>query len=902
MQFLEKIFGDPSTSFAKKSQFVVGKIGAFEKDMEVLTADDFPKKTLEFKERLGKGESLDDILPEAFALVREVSKRTVGMRHFDVQLLGGMALHKGHIAEMRTGEGKTLVATLPVYLNALMGKGVHVITVNDYLARRDAVWMGQIYDALGMSVGCVAHDGAYRYNPHFKNAEEEDAVRDAVGSFKIIHEFLEPVSRKEAYGADITYGTNNEFGFDYLRDNMAYKPEQVAQENHYFAIIDEMDSILIDEARTPLIISAPDQDSGDLYQVFAEIVPKLKAGEDYNVDEKQKATTLTEEGIEKAESLLGIKDIYTEKGMRYVHHLEQALRAEALYKLDKDYVVKDGEIIIVDEFTGRLMPGRRWSEGLHQAIEAKEKVPIQKESRTLASITFQNYFRLYEKIAGMTGTAKTSTEEFHKVYGLNVATIPTNKPLVRDDKPDQVYQTYAGKMRAVIRTIKECHERRQPILVGTISIDKNEYLSALLKKEGVPHQVLNAKNHESEASIIAQAGRPGAVTIATNMAGRGVDIILGGNPPDEREAKEVRNAGGLFMLGTERHEARRIDNQLRGRAGRQGDPGVSQFYVSLEDDLMRIFGSDRIKNLMGTFGIPEDEPIENRMVSRSLESAQAKIEGFHFDARKHLLDYDDVMNRQREAVYRTRKELLKSTEEDLKDRISTMIEEDISHLVGMHTMHLAEDWNITEIIENIHAMNISTEGLEKELTDIKGMQESDTVRRGNMEEVLIARAHDAFAKKEKELKEGFLNVIRFFALQTIDSLWTDHLEAMDYTRSSVRLRAYGQRDPLVEYKNESVKLFRQFNMAVEHLIALNIFKFSVSPQAAHNHVHAPNEGQLTFSRPSLTGAPAAETSNASGTHTATAKQASVDPKYQNIGRNDPCPCGSGKKFKKCHGK
>ena len=903
MSFLEKLFGDPSTNFAKKSQNIVGAVGAFEKDMEALSDTDFEGKTTEFKERLGKGESLDDLLPEAFALVREVSKRTTGMRHFDMQVLGGAALHKGHIAEMRTGEGKTLVATLPVYLNALTERGIHVISVNDYLIRRDAVWMGQIYHALGMSVGCVVHDGAYRYNPDFKNAKEEDTERDAKGSFKIIHEFLEPVSRKEAYGADITYGTNNEFGFDYLRDNMAYRPEQVSQRDHYFAIIDEMDSILIDEARTPLIISAPDQDSGDLYQVFAQVVPKLKAGEDYNVDEKQKATILTEEGIEKVESLLGLEDIYTEKGLRYVHHLEQALRAQALYRLDKDYVVKDGEVIIVDEFTGRLMPGRRWSEGLHQAVEAKEGVPIQKESRTLASITFQNYFRLYDKIAGMTGTANTSTEEFHKVYGLEVATIPTNKPLIRDDRSDQVYQTNNGKLQAVVRTLRECHEKGQPVLVGTVSIDKNELLSAMLKKEGVPHQMLNAKNHESEAMIIAQAGRPGAITIATNMAGRGVDIVLGGNPSNPEEAEKVRVAGGLFVLGTERHEARRIDNQLRGRAGRQGDPGVSQFYVSLEDDLMRIFGSDKIKKLMGSFGIPEDEPIENRMVSRSLESAQAKIEGFHFDARKHLLEYDDVMNRQREAVYRTRKELLTNPEEELKERVQTMIEEDIMYLVKSHTTRMAEDWNLTEIKETVHAMNIPTDGLEEELQAIREGAESNDSKRGKIEEILIKRADEVFIKKEEELKEGFLNVIRFFSLQTIDSLWTDHLEAMDYARSSVRLRAYGQRDPLVEYKNEAVKMFRQFNTAVAHLLALNIFKFAGSGQAAHNHghAHAPNEQPLTLSRPSLTSP--AVSSGQGGTQPSLSStisgSTSVNPQHINIGRNDPCPCGSGKKFKKC---
>ncbi|TSC76790.1 MAG: preprotein translocase subunit SecA, partial [Parcubacteria group bacterium Gr01-1014_29] len=660
---------------------MVERIGALEADVEKLALEDFPKRTAALKERLLQGETLDDILPEAFAFVREAAKRTLGQRHFDVQILGGMVLHKGQIAEMRTGEGKTLTATLAVYLNALEGKGVHVITVNDYLARRDAAWMGQIYHALGLTTGCITHNASFVYDP---SHSEKDAERDITGSFHVVHEFLRPVSRKEAYAADITYGTNNEYGFDYLRDNMAYTPEQASQRGYHYAIIDEVDSILIDEARTPLIISAPDEDSADLYNVFATIVPKLKENEDFNVDEKFKATTLTEEGIEKVEKLLGVADIYTEKGIRYVHHLEQALKARALYQRDRDYVVKDGEIIIVDEFTGRLMPGRRWSEGLHQAVEAKEGVPIQKESRTLASVTFQNYFRLYKKIAGMTGTAQTSAEEFHKVYGLDVTTLPTNKLLVRDDRGDRVYQSIAGKYQAVARQVKECNEKGQPILVGTISIEKNEFLSALLKREGITHNVLNAKHHEEEGAIIAQAGRLGAVTIATNMAGRGVDIILGGNPPDAVQSQKVREAGGLFILGTERHEARRIDDQLRGRAGRQGDPGASQFFVSLEDDLMRVFGSDKIKRLMGSFGIPEDEPIENRMVSKSIESAQSKIEGFHFDARKHLLDYDDVMNKQREAIYRMRKDFLHVSGNILEERVRDMMEEEMRQLVEGH--------------------------------------------------------------------------------------------------------------------------------------------------------------------------------------------------------------------------
>jgi len=915
------LFGDANAKFLKGLQPAVERINALEPEMQALAADDFPKKTEAFKQRLASGEALNDMLPEAFALVREAARRSLGQRHFDVQLLGGMVLHKGQIAEMRTGEGKTLTATLAVYLNALEGKGVHLVTVNDYLARRDAVWMGQIYHALGMSVGCINHASSFLYDPEHteevqsskfkvqndsgvtgtKSKKENilDEKRDEIGGFKVVNEFLRPCSRKEAYAADITYGTNNEYGFDFLRDNLAYGEDQMSQRGYHFAIIDEVDSILIDEARTPLIISAPDEESGELYKVFATLVPKLKEESDFNVDEKFKATTLTEEGIEKVEQLLGIKDIYTEKGIRYVHHLEQALKARALFQRDKDYVVKDGEIIIVDEFTGRLMPGRRWSEGLHQAVEAKEGVAIQRESRTLASVTFQNYFRLYKKIAGMTGTGQTSSEEFHKVYKLDVTTIPTNKELIRDDRSDKVFQTAMGKYQAVARQIQECHEKGQPILVGTISIEKNELLSALLKREGVPHHMLNAKHHEEEGAVIAQAGRKGAVTIATNMAGRGVDIILGGNPPDAKEAKEVRNAGGLFVLGTERHEARRIDDQLRGRAGRQGDPGASQFFVSLEDDLMRVFGSDKIKRLMGTFGIPEDEPIENRMVSKSIESAQSKIEGFHFDARKYVLEYDDVMNKQRGAVYRMRSEFLRADADVLMERVEEMMEEEMHTMVEGRTLHLAADeWNVEELAEQAGTMNIHVGGLREELLAIKNASDSDDEKRQKMEELLQKRAEAALEVKEKEIGENIKNVFRYFALQTIDYLWTDHLEVMDYTRSSVRLRAYGQRDPLVEYKNEALKLFRQFNAAVGHLVVTNILKFNTA--AAVQTAQAPHPQHLTLSRPSLSGAVAGGVPQQSASSTS-ATVSAKDPKFANVGRNEPCPCGSGKKYKKCHG-
>jgi preprotein translocase subunit SecA len=852
MVFLNKIIGDSNRRYLKKLQPVIDQINGLEKAFEGLSGDKLKDKTLQFKNLLvKKGEfrggqddedglarqKLDGILPEAFALVREAAKRTLNQRHFDVQLFGGIALHQGKITEMKTGEGKTLAATLPVYLNALLGKGVHVVTVNDYLARRDTVWMGQIYHFLGLTVGCINHDSSFLYDPTFvsdtkdRGLKEEtdtkdgkyraklDETRDALGSFKVMHEYLRPCSRSDAYGADITYGTNNEFGFDYLRDNMAYSKEQLVQRGHFFAIIDEVDSILIDEARTPLIISAPDTESTELYKIFAQIVPQLKAGEHYEIDEKHKAVIINEAGIERVEKLLGVKDIYTEKGIKYVHHLEQALRAYAIFKKDKDYVVKNGEVIIIDEFTGRLMPGRRWSDGLHQAVEAKEGVTIQKESRTLASISFQNYFKMYKKLAGMTGTALTSAEEFKKVYDLDVVVVPTNKPLIRKDYPDLVYQTEAGKFRAVVEEIKERHKKGQPILVGTVSIDKNETLSAFLKKEGIPHQLLNAKHHEKEGEIIAQAGRLKAVTVATNMAGRGVDIVLGGNPPNPTEAQKVKELGGLFVLGTERHEARRIDNQLRGRSGRQGDPGESRFFVSLEDDLMRIFGSERLKNMMGTFGVPEDQPIENKMVSRAIESAQAKIEGINFDLRKHLLEYDDVMNKQRTRIYQLRKEVLFSDRERLVEIIKGLYEE----------------------------------------------------------------ANGDFLKLEEKAKgaddkDAFWDAQRFILLRSIDMGWLEHLETMDYLRSSVRLRAYGQQDPLVEYKNEGTRLFRDLLSSIKS----NFVRFSLSVRKAEPENFGANiEKEAARSR---------------------GVGISLAQRKKKIGRNDPCPCGSGKKYKKCCGK
>ncbi|MBI2022963.1 preprotein translocase subunit SecA [Candidatus Giovannonibacteria bacterium] len=888
MSILTKIFGDPNARVISTLQPVVDEINSLEPEFEKFSDEELKGKTTEFRRRLEASESLDDILPDAFAAVREASKRTLGQRHYDVQLMGGITLHRGQIAEMKTGEGKTLVATLPLYLNALTGEGTHLVTVNDYLARRDATWMGQIYNALGLTTGVLNHEASYIYDP---SHSEKDSERDKLGSFKVVHEFLRPVTRHEAYAADITYGTNNEYGFDYLRDNMVYALDKLSQRvKHSYAIVDEVDSILIDEARTPLIISAPDAESGELYKTFSKIVPRLKEKEDYNIDEKMKAATITEEGIEKVEGILGVSDIYTEKGMRYVHHLEQALRAEVLFQRDRDYIIKNGEVIIVDEFTGRLMPGRRWSEGLHQAIEAKEGVDIQKESRTLATITFQNYFRLYKKLAGMTGTASTSSEEFHKVYGLEVVPIPTNKTLVRQDLPDKIFQSETGKWKALVRDVKERYEKGQPVLIGTVSIEKNEKLSAMLGREGIAHRVLNAKHHEEEAMIISQAGKAKAVTVATNMAGRGVDIILGGNPPSADEAEQVRGAGGLLVLGTERHEARRIDNQLRGRAGRQGDPGESRFYVSMEDDLMRIFGSEKIKNLMGRFGVPEDEPIENKMVSRALESAQERIEGYHFDARKHVLEYDDVMNKQRISIYSRRKKLLFSENPGIENEVKDIFNAIVSKMVEMHTASgSAEEWNRKEIENDISALagELNAEAKEKfsALTDPEELKEA-----------LLDYLDSAYSVK-KETVPNYSEEVRYVILQAIDILWMEHIEAMDYMRSSVRLRAYGNRDPLIEYKNEGARMFNILGDNINAYIANLILKIG-SGHEGHVHVHRQeNSPKLIFH--SAKNEPAPQ-------NVKTRPPAGGSNTNSEIGRNDPCPCGAvnpitGRpyKFKQC---
>ena len=885
MALFAKIFGDSNERVVRSLLPLVEKINSFELEFEKLTEAELKNKTLEFKRRiLERQETLDDLLPEAFAAIRGAARRTLNQRHFDVQLVGGIALHQGKIAEMKTGEGKTLVATLPLYLNSLLGKGCHLVTPNDYLSHVGGGWMGPVYYALGVSVGVISHDFSGIYDPEYKEMPSR-------GDPRLDH--WRPVTRQEAYRADITYGTNNEFGFDYLRDNMVYRFADMAQREHNFAIVDEIDSILIDEARTPLIISMPDEEASEYYRTFARIVPQLKENADYNIDEKMKAVTINEEGIEKVERILGVNDIYTERGFRYVRYLEQALKAQALFHLDKDYVVKDGEIIIVDEFTGRLMPGRRWSEGLHQAVEAKEGVAVQKESRTLATVTFQNYFRMYVKLAGMTGTAATNAEEFHKVYNLDVLSIPTNQPLIRKDLSDLIFRTEHGKFLAVTREVKERHRMGQPVLIGTVSIEKNERLSEYLRREGIPHQMLNAKNHEKEALIIQQTGRKGAVTLATNMAGRGVDIILGGNPPFAGEAEEVRGLGGLYVIGTERHEARRIDNQLRGRAGRQGDHGSSQFFVSVEDELMRVFGGAGIKQMMESFGIPEDQPIENRLVSKAIESAQAKIEGFHFDSRKHLLEFDDVLNKQRDYTYCMRREALMRSESEpqfLQDKLLEFMEEEVRRLVEFHAAgNYVSEWNMEEIFESTRSIFSEVpEELHKELEKISA---DDRVSSEERRDKICEKVFDALkegwrVRREALGEDGVKKVLKVLMLQSIDILWMDHLDQMEHLRDSVRLRAYGQRDPLVEYKHEGSRLFRDLKQAIRSQVVSAAFKVGIreAPVAA-----VPAADSIVFKSTKDE-----EQKHGVGAHVLKGKK---EP-----GRNDPCPCGSKKKYKKCHGR
>ncbi len=943
MSIYYKIFGDPNKKTLKKLEPLVEKINAMESDLEKLNDEQLKAKTDEFKQRINQGETLDEILAEVFAVVREASKRTTGMRHYDVQLIGGMVLHHGQIAEMRTGEGKTLVATLPVYLNALEGKGVHVVTVNDYLAKRDAIWMGQIYDFLGLSVGIIQNQRVtFVYDPLIsggEQGEETDNRRDQKGSFKVEEDYLRPAGRKEAYACDITYGTNNEFGFDYLRDNMVQDLKEMVMrpgaETHY-AIIDEVDSILIDEARTPLIISAPAEEATERYYQFAKLVKRLQENEDYNVDEKLRAATLTEKGIAKFEQWLDSDNLYAEGGIRIVHHIEQALKAEMLFKRDKDYIVENNEVVIIDEFTGRKMPGRRYSEGLHQAIEAKENVQIQRESRTLATITFQNLFRMYQKMAGMTGTAKTEEEEFIKIYNAEVVVIPTNRPDARIDHPDKIYKSERGKYTAITKKIKQCQEKGQPVLVGTISVEKNEQLSVHLSREGVKHEILNAKNHEREGEIIAQAGRKKAVTLATNMAGRGVDIKLGGSPVEEEKEQEIKELGGLFVLGTERHESRRIDNQLRGRAARQGDPGETQFYVSTEDDLMRIFAGDRLKSMMNRLKVPEDMPIEQKMVTKMLESAQKKVEGHHFDTRKHVLQYDDVLNRHRFVVYKKRRQILelasgRNYEEyggeldrmdtgqreshilehynSLKEIILDYIVDEIEFVVSFHTnpeereMGEAEkkEWNLKEIYETTRTIfPFTNEEREKLLHMTPGLDGKldEAKAREEIIQFLIDKAKTEYENIEKTVVTGEREVEKGtelmrqmekgILLRSIDSLWVDHLVEIDYLRTGIGLRGYGQRDPLVEYKRETYHMFNRLLSTIQKEVVYSFFKIGAGLQLAPS----------IMSNDKMTLKGAAKSASEQGTRV---KKKPRNDSGEKVGRNDPCPCGSGKKYKKCCG-
>ncbi len=842
----------------------IGKINDLEKEIGSFSDDDFKKESASLRERARGGEDLKELLPRAFALVREAAKRTLGQRHYDVQLWSGLVIHNGGIAEMKMGEGKTLASTAPIYLNALSGKGVHVITVNEYLAKRDAVWMGEIYDFLGLKVACLVHDGALAYDSDWKVSEEEkakvDAERDLTGAFNIQEDFLRPISRKEAYEAEIVYGTNHEFGFDYLRDNLRADVSEQVQSKLNFVIVDEVDSILIDEARTPLIISSPDTGSGGHYKVFAKAVGQLTVGDDYLVDEKLKSVEILEQGINKVEKITGIKDLYAVENLRLVSYLDASLKAKAIFQIDKEYVVKNGEVVIVDQFTGRMMPGRRYSAGLHQAIEAKEGLNVKDESRTVAQITIQNYFRLYSKLAGMTGTAQTSAEEFDKVYGMKVVSIPTNRPLIRDDASDVVYKTLDAKYNAVANEVKARNEKGQPVLLGTISIDKNELLSSYLQKAGVPHEVLNAKNNEREGSIIAQAGREGAVTVATNMAGRGIDIILGGNPSIKENSEKVKDLGGLHVIGTARHDARRIDNQLRGRAGRQGDPGSSRFFLSLEDDLMRVFGGERIQGFMEKFDLPEDMPIENKMISKAVEQAQGKVEGFNFDSRKHLLDYDDILNKQRGAFYKRRQEFVEAvsrarTGEDKKIKIKNpeKIREVLNESIHNALFRLSE----TNAVEDKRQEFFARAGIPEDIKDEEGIKEFAEKRISNFNEtILLAVGHQL--------------------LDVWNMLWMNHLEDIEALSESVRLRAYGQRDPLVEYRKDGRTFFDRMQAYFDEWVFTNIF-----------NVRELTEEEVEERR----------------RHIAVVH----NPKFKGVGRNAPCPCGAKrpdgrpKKFKQCHG-
>jgi preprotein translocase subunit SecA len=881
-----KVFGTKHDREVKRMRPTVAEINRLEEQISKESDDRLRERIAEWKAKISpieetelREEAMEDVLPEVFAVVREAARRSLGQRHFDVQLVGGIVLHGGKIAEMKTGEGKTLVATLPAVLNALSGRGVHIVTVNDYLARRDAEWMGRIYKFLGLSVGVIVHG-------------------------------LTDPERKAAYACDITYGQNNEFGFDYLRDNMKFDLEEYVQREHHYAIVDEVDSILIDEARTPLIISGASEESTDTYYIVDRVMPRLRVEEHYTVDEKLRTAVLTEEGVTKVEQSLGVNNLYDPRNILLVHHVNQALKAHTLFKRDVDYVVKDGQVVIVDEFTGRLMPGRRWSDGLHQAVEAKENVKIESENQTLATITFQNYFRMYKKLAGMTGTADTEAEEFREIYNLDVVVVPTNMPMIRDDHQDIVYKTEDEKFDAVIEEIKECHERGQPVLVGTVSIEKSERVANQLKKTGVNHYVLNAKNHEREAEIVAQAGRFGAVTISTNMAGRGTDIVLGGNPEfmaaaeagtkdpsDEQfsaalekyraqcqaEREQVLKAGGLHILGTERHESRRIDNQLRGRSGRQGDPGSSSFYLALEDDLLRIFGADRLKGLMGRMGMDDGVPIEHRWISKAIENAQKKVESHNFDIRKHLLEYDDVMNRQREVIYHRRKELLSGAplKEDIFDMCDALIEE----IVGAHASDedAPEDWN-WKAVEDAFYKQFHCH------FDFRGNANGRAIDHpDDLIEVATERVRALYEQREQQFTPPVMRQIeKIVMLQTLDLLWKDHLLAMDHLKESIGLRGYAQLNPLVEYQKEGFTMFESMMSTMQADVVEKVFSVQTAQEQSVEELEQQNRPQRMVMSHGETSQEAAQTT--------------VKREGEKVGRNDPCPCGSGKKYKRCHGK
>ncbi|MCJ7705360.1 MAG: preprotein translocase subunit SecA [Desulfobacterales bacterium] len=881
---IRKIVGSKNERELKRIQPLVQRINDQESKIQPLSDDQLRARTGEFKERIDRGESLEEGLPEAFAVVRETARRALGERHYDVQLIGGIVLHEGKISEMATGEGKTLVSTLPAYLNSLWGEGVHIVTVNDYLAKRDSEWMGAIYRFLGLSVGVIVHE-------------------------------LNDQERKKAYGCDITYGTNNEFGFDYLRDNMKFDIQDYVQRDLNYAIVDEVDSILVDEARTPLIISGPTEESTDKYYKINRIIPSLKQGKDYQIEEKTHAAFLTEEGVAQVERLLHVENLYDPRNIETLHHVNQALKAHTLFKKDVDYVVKDGQVVIVDEFTGRLMPGRRWSDGLHQAVEAKENVRIENENQTLATVTFQNYFRMYKKLAGMTGTADTEAAEFRKTYNLDVVVIPTNMPLVRTNYSDVIYKTEEEKFRAAVREIEELHKLGRPVLVGTISIEKSEKLSLLLKKRGIPHNVLNAKHHEREAEIIAQAGRVGMVTLSTNMAGRGTDILLGGNPkflartmveekddPEamqkayeeayrkalivvQKEKEKVVQSGGLHVLGTERHEARRIDNQLRGRSGRQGDPGSSRFYLSLQDDLMRIFGSERISKIMDRLGIEEDQPIEHNLVTRAIENAQRKVEAHNFEIRKHLLEYDTVMNKQREVIYSQRREVL--TGGDLKESLIEMIEEQAEGIVDLYIDEKAhpEDWDLKGLQDAIYQ--------QFSFRWVAPPQEEDGLSRERLAEMIIEKAKEVYQKKKEE---GFVrlpfDIEKEIMLRSIDHHWKDHLLSVDQLKEGIGLRGYGQKDPRIEYQREAYEMFLEMLERIKRDTVEKLFAIQIAREQEVREMKVERKQAFVMSR-------GTEAAAQGGGETEDGKGVTVRREGKKVGRNDPCPCGSGKKYKRC---